>query len=247
MNDKQITLVTGAGRGIGRAIAKRLASEDRKVYLHYGRSGDEAETLRLELEQDGFEAETIQADLFDLDATTSLVKTIVEKEGRLDILVNNAGITRDGLAVRMSNDDYDDVIAVNQRAPFILMREAGKVMMRRRFGRIINIASVVGFTGNAGQINYAASKAALIAMSKSLALELASRGVTVNCIAPGYIETEMTGVLSDAVREAIFAQIPQKRAGSPEDVAAVAAFLASDAAAYITAQTISVDGGMHRG
>ncbi|HHX19279.1 MAG TPA: 3-oxoacyl-[acyl-carrier-protein] reductase [Clostridiaceae bacterium] len=247
MTDKQIVLVTGAGRGIGRAIAKRLASENRKLYLHYGQSAEGAEALRRELDVEGFEAETIRADLFDLDATTKLVKTIADKEGRFDILVNNAGITRDGLAVRMSNDDYDDVITVNQRAPFILMREAGKIMMRRRFGRIINIASVVGLTGNAGQINYAASKAALIAMSKSLAFELATRGVTVNCIAPGYIETEMTDVLSESVREAIMAQIPQKRAGSPEDIAAVAAFLASDDAAYITAQTISVDGGMLRG
>ncbi len=247
MAEKQIVLVTGASRGIGRAIAKRLASVDRKLYLHYGQSAEAAEALRRELEEKGFDAETIGTDLFDPDATAQLVKTIAEKEGRLDILVNNAGITRDGLAVRMSNDDYDDVISVNQRAPFILMREAGKIMMRRRFGRIINIASVVGLTGNAGQINYAASKAALIAMGKSLAIELATRGVTVNCIAPGYIETEMTGVLSESVRETIFAQIPQRRAGSPEDIAAVAAFLASDDAAYITAQTISVDGGMYRG
>ncbi len=246
MEEKRIVLVTGAGRGIGRAIAKRLAANNKKLYLHYSQSAEQAEALCRELTAGGFEAETIQADLADMEATKNLIDMIVEKEGRLDILVNNAGITRDQLAVRMSLDDYDDVICVNQRAPFILMREAGKSMMRKRYGRIINIASVVGLTGNFGQINYTASKAALIAMSKSLALELATRGVTVNCIAPGYIETDMTEALSETVREAIIAQIPQKRAGSPEDIAAVAAFLASDDAAYITAQTISVDGGMHR-
>lgn len=243
---KQVVLVTGAGRGIGSAIVRALASPERLIYIHYSSSGDSATALAEELAQAGKEARTIQADLADAEAAKTLVSEIVAEAGQLDILVNNAGLTRDQLTVRMSDEDYDEVIRVNQKAQFILMREAAKSMMRKRWGRIINISSVVGLKGNPGQINYAASKAAVIAMTKSLAQELGTRNVTVNCVAPGFIETEMTAVLSEAVREQYLAAIPMHRLGRPEDVAATVAFLASEEANYITAQTISVDGGMNR-
>ncbi len=246
MKDKEIVLVTGGGRGIGRALVNALASPDRLVYIHYSSSGQAAGDLADQMEKEGKAARTIQADLADPVACRALVAEIVDENGRLDILVNNAGMTRDRLAVRMSDDDYDQVIAVNQRAPFILMREAAKSMMRSRRGRIINISSVVGLTGNAGQINYAASKAALIAMTKSLAQELGSRQVTVNAVAPGFIETDMTAGLSEEIQKAYREAIPLGRFGQAEEVAALVAFLASREAAYITGQTICVDGGINR-
>jgi 3-oxoacyl-[acyl-carrier protein] reductase len=246
MKDKEIVLVTGGGRGIGRALVNALASPDRLVYIHYSSSGQAAGDLADQMEKEGKAARTIQADLADPVACKALVAEIIDESGRLDILVNNAGMTRDRLAVRMSDDDYDQVIAVNQRAPFILMREAAKSMMRSRRGRIINISSVVGLTGNAGQINYAASKAALIAMTKSLAQELGSRQVTVNAVAPGFIETDMTAGLSEEIQKAYREAIPLGRFGQAEEVAALVAFLASREAAYITGQTICVDGGINR-
>ncbi|HHU07899.1 MAG TPA: 3-oxoacyl-[acyl-carrier-protein] reductase [Clostridiaceae bacterium] len=244
--DKQVVLVTGGGRGIGSAIARALATPKRLIYIHYGTSEVAAKTLADELNSSGRPARTIAADLFDPASCQQLISDIVAQEGKLDILVNNAGITRDQLAVRMGDTDYDDVIQVNQKAPFIIMREAAKSMMRQRWGRIINISSIVGLMGNAGQINYAASKAAVIAMTKSLALELAARNVTVNCIAPGFIETDMTSELSEEIRQIYRQTIPLRRFGRPEDIAALASFLVSDEAGYITAQTISVDGGINR-
>jgi 3-oxoacyl-[acyl-carrier protein] reductase len=245
MSHKQVVLVTGAGRGIGRAIVRALASPERFIYIHYSTSEDSAKALSEELAQEGKPSRTIQADLSDSEAAKALISEIVEESGRLDILVNNAGLTRDQLTVRMSDEDYDAVIQVNQKAQFILMREAAKIMMRKRWGRIISISSIVGLKGNAGQINYAASKAAVIAMCKSLAQELATRNVTVNAVAPGFIETDMTAVLAEDVREHYLATIPMRRLGKAEDVAAAVAFLAGEEANYITGQTISVDGGMN--
>lgn len=244
--NKQVVLVTGGGRGIGSAIVRALATPQRLVYVHYGTSKDDAEALASELNSGGKPARTISADLSDSASCQKLIGGIVAETGRLDIVVNNAGITRDQLAVRMSDADYDEIIQVNQKAIFIIMREAAKSMIRQRWGRIINISSVVGLKGNAGQINYAASKAAVIAMTKSLALELAARNITVNCIAPGFIETDMTAELSDEIHQVYQQTIPLHRFGRPEDIAAMAAFLASEEANYITAQTISVDGGLNR-
>lgn len=245
MEALQIVLVTGAGRGIGRAVAKELAGPDRLVYVHYSGSEEGAASLVREMEEAGQPARMIQADLADAKACKKLISDIVESHGRLDILVNNAGITRDQLMVRMTDEDYDRVIAVNQKAVFILMREAARVMMKKRWGRIINISSVVGLKGNAGQANYAASKAAVIAMTKSLAKELGGRMVTVNAIAPGFIETDMTACLSEEVKKAYLSSIPLGRLGQAEEVGQLAAFLAGDGAAYITGQVLSVDGGLH--
>ena len=245
MSQKQVVLVTGGGRGIGRAIVRALASTERFTYIHYSSSEDSAKALSEELVQAGRPSRTIRADLSDSEAAQALIREIVSESGQLDILVNNAGLTRDQLTVRMSDEDYDAVIQVNQKAQFILMREAAKIMMRKRWGRIINISSVVGLKGNAGQINYAASKAAVIAMGKSLARELATRNVTVNSVAPGFIETDMTAVLREEVRADYLDTIPMRRPGKAEDVAAAVAFLAGEEANYITGQTISVDGGMN--
>ncbi len=246
MDQQKIVLVTGAGRGIGRAIARALAAPDRLVYIHYARSEAGAVELADQLNAEGKPARILKADLGDPEACQGLIGAVIGDCGRIDILVNNAGIACDQLLVRMTNQDYDRVIAVNQTAPFILMREAAKSMMRSRWGRIINVSSVVGLKGNAGQANYAAAKAAVIAMTKSLAMELGSRKVTVNTIAPGFIETDMTEGLPQEVKQAYLESIPLRRFGKPEEVGALAAFLASEEAAYITAQTFSVDGGLNR-
>ncbi len=243
--EKEIALVTGGGTGIGQAICEELANSNRYIYIHYGGSEEGAkETLSL-VEAKGGSGEIIQADLNQSEQISAMIQKIKDQSGRLDILVNNAGITKDGLAVRMSDDMYDAVIRVNQKAVFVAMREAGKLMMRQRKGKIINISSVVGLHGNAGQINYAAAKSAVFAMSKSLAQELATRNVTVNCVAPGYIDTAMTEELPDQVKQAIINQIPMQRTGSPQEIAYAVKFLASKEADYITGQSISVDGGMN--
>jgi len=233
-------LVTGASGGIGEAIARALYAQGAIVGLH----GTREEKLAALAEDLGERAHMFPADLSDKDAIKPLAEKVTEKFGGLDILVNNAGITRDGLFVRMSDEDWDKVIAVDLTAVFRLTREFAHAMMRRRYGRIINITSIVGVTGNAGQANYCAAKAGLIGFSKALALEIAPRNVTVNCIAPGFIETAMTEKLGDKIKEALLGKIPMKRMGEGGDIAAAAVYLASDEASYMTGQTLHINGGM---
>ena len=237
-------LVTGGSRGLGRAVCLELAKGGASVVLCY--AGNEAaaqETVR-EIEALGAKALTICCDVSDAAQVDALVKAAVETFGRIDILVNNAGITRDNLLMRMSEADFDAVISTNLKGTFLCMKAVSRLMLKQRYGRIVNLSSVVGLRGNAGQVNYAASKAGVVGMTKSLAKELASRGVTVNAVAPGFIETDMTAALTDAARAAAQGSIPMNRLGAPEDVAKAAAFLASDGAAYITGQVLAVDGGM---
>lgn len=244
MLEGKVAVVTGASRGIGRAVALELASRGAAVVINYNGSEEKAQEVKEEIERKGGHAELYQCSVSDFAACEQLFKAVTEKYGRIDILVNNAGITRDGLLMRMSEEDFDRVIDTNLKGTFNCMRFVSRQMMKQRGGRIINMSSVVGVSGNAGQTNYAASKAGVIGMTKSAARELAPRGITVNAIAPGFIATDMTEVLSDSVKEAAVAQIPLGHFGRPEDIARTAAFLASDEAAYITGQVIQVDGGM---
>ncbi len=244
MLDGKIAVVTGASRGIGRAIALELASRGAFVVVNYNGSKDRAEEVKKEIEAAGGKAEVYQCNVSDFEKCQAFIQDVIKTYGRLDILVNNAGITRDGLLMKMSETDFDSVIETNLKGTFNTIRFASRQMLKQRSGRIINMSSVVGIAGNAGQANYASSKAGVIGLTKAVARELASRGITVNAIAPGFIETEMTEVLSDAVKEASVAQIPLGRFGKPEDIAKTAAFLASDDAGYITGQVIQVDGGM---
>ena len=244
LTDK-IAVVTGASRGIGREIAKTLASKGAVVIVNYNGSAAKAEEVVKEIEAAGGRAEAMQCNVSDFEAAGEMLGAVVKKYGRVDILVNNAGITRDDLLMKMTEADFDAVMDTNLKGAFNCMQHVSRQMLKQRSGRIINMASVVGLMGNAGQANYGASKAGLIGMTKCVARELASRGITCNAVAPGFIVTEMTDVLSDAVKEAMVAQIPLKKFGSTKDVAAAVAFLASDDAAYITGQVISVDGGMH--
>ncbi|HEX8365181.1 MAG TPA: 3-oxoacyl-[acyl-carrier-protein] reductase [Allosphingosinicella sp.] len=233
-------LVTGASGGIGSAIARALAGQGARLAVS-GSNADKLEAFRQEL---GGDHVALAADLSDAEAVDGLVPRAVEALGKLDILVNNAGVTRDNLAMRMKDEEWSDVIRINLEAAFRLARAALKPMMRARHGRIVSITSVVGSTGNAGQANYAASKAGLVGMSKALALEVATRNITVNCIAPGFIQSAMTDVLPDAQKEALLARVPAGRLGAGEDIGAAAVFLASREAGYVTGQTIHVNGGM---
>jgi len=242
--DGKSALVTGASRGIGAAIALELAARGAAVAVNYAGNATAAQKVVTAIEEAGGTAVALQADVCDRQACGDLVDAVVKRFGTLDVLVNNAGITRDGLLVRMSDDDWDAVIATNLTGAFTLTRAAAKVMMKARSGSIVNISSVVGIVGNAGQANYASAKAGLIGLTKSVARELAPRSVRVNAVAPGFIETDMTAALADSVREAALAQIAMRRFGSPADVAAAVAFLASDEARYITGQVLAVDGGM---
>ena len=245
MEGRKKALVTGASRGIGRAICEKLASEGTDIVFSY-RSGEEAaaETIRL-CSKYGVEVHGIKADVSSQEECETLIKEAVDLlGGRIDILVNNAGITKDNLIGRMKDEDFDAVINANLKGTFLCMKAVSRLMMRQRYGRIVNLSSVVGLRGNAGQVNYAASKAGVVGMTKSLAKELASRGITVNAVAPGFIETDMTAAMTDAAKTATLASIPMQKLGAPEDVARAVAFLASDEAAYITGQVLAVDGGM---
>ena len=238
-------LVTGGGRGIGRAVCLELARGGASVAVNYAGSEEAArETVERCLALGAPEAFAIRADVAEEQAVAAMLAAVEERLGRIDILVNNAGITRDGLMLRMKDADWDAVLDTNLKGAFHCMRGVYQGMMRRRYGRIINISSVVGLRGNAGQANYSASKAGLIGMSKSMAKELASRGVTVNVVAPGFITTDMTAALPQAAQEALLATIPMKRLGAPEDVARAVAFFAGEESAYLTGQVLCVDGGM---
>lgn len=236
-------LVTGSTRGIGRAIAEQLAREGAFVAVS-GRSQEQADQVAADIVAAGGRAVGIAADVSVPESAEELVQTAIKEMGRLDILVNNAGVTRDNLFVRMKRDEWDTVLDVNLHGVYNCTRAAARPMMRQRFGRIITISSIVGLTGNVGQTNYAASKAAVIGFSKSLARELASRNITVNVVAPGYIKSDMTDELSDEIQETLMAQIPMGRVGEPAEVAHAVLFLASDESSYITGQTLVVDGGM---
>lgn len=238
-------LVTGGSRGIGRAVCLALAARGMRVAVNYaGNAAAAEEVVQACLQQGAPDAFAVQADVSDAEQVRALVAAVSERWGGVDVLVNNAGITRDGLMMRMSEQDFDAVLATNLKGAFACMQAVMRPMMKQRWGRIVNLSSVVGLRGNLGQANYAASKAGLIGMSKSAAKELASRGITVNCVAPGFIETDMTAVLPESVRTALLGQIPLARLGTAEEVAAAVAFLASPEAAYITGQVLCVDGGM---
>lgn len=240
----KIAVVTGASRGIGRAIALTLASKGAAVIINYNGSKDRAEEVKQKIEEAGGKASIYQCDVSDYEKCELFIQGVIKEYGRIDILVNNAGITRDGLLMKMSEADFDQVVDTNLKGAFNTIRFASRQMLKQRSGRVINMSSVVGVTGNAGQANYAASKAGVIGLTKAAARELASRGITVNAIAPGFIETDMTEVLPEKVKESSVAQIPLGKFGKPEQVAAAVAFLVSEDAGYITGQVLHVDGGM---
>ena len=240
----KVALVTGASRGIGAAIAKRLAECGALVAVNYAGSAEAAGAVVAEIVAAGGRAEAIQADVSSAEAATALIESTISSLGGLDIVVNNAGITRDGLVVRMSDDDWNAVIDTNLTGVFNVTRAGSRHLMKQRGGSIVNVTSVVGLVGNAGQANYAAAKAGVIGLTRSVAKELASRGVRVNAVAPGFIETDMTAKLPDAVREGVLKEIALRRFGSADEVACAVAFLASDEAAYITGQVLAIDGGM---
>lgn len=237
-------LVTGASRGIGREVALELARQGADVAINYSGSEAKANEVVDEIKALGRKAFAIQCDVANSESVTSMIKEVVEQFGRVDILVNNAGITRDNLLMRMKEDEWDSVINTNLKGVFLCTKAVTRQMMKQRSGRIINMASIVGVSGNAGQANYVAAKAGVIGLTKTTAKELASRGITVNAIAPGFISTDMTGELPIDVQKAMLDQIPLARFGDPKDIAAVASFLASDASKYMTGQTLHVDGGM---
>ena len=237
-------IVTGGSRGIGRAVCLELAKGGANVVLCYAGNEGAANDTVAACEALGAKALAVRCNVADAGEVKDLVDTAVKTFGRVDILVNNAGITRDGLLMTMKEEDFDAVVATNLRGTFLAMRAVARPMMRQRYGRIVNLSSVVGLRGNAGQVNYAASKAGVVGMTKSLAKELASRNVTVNAVAPGFIETDMTAAMPESAKTATLASIPMQRLGAAEDVARAVAFLVSDEAAYITGQVLAIDGGM---
>ena len=245
MLENKVALVTGAGRGIGRAISIALAKEGAEVIVNYNGSEERAKEVKQTIEENGGKASVYKCNVSDFEACETMIKDVVKEYGHLDILVNNAGITRDGLIMKMKEEDFDAVLNVNLKGTFNTIRHGARQMLKQRSGKIINISSVSGILGNAGQANYAASKAGVIGLTKTMARELGSRGITVNAIAPGIVDTEMTEVLSEELKENACKQIILGRFGKPEDIANAVVFLASDKADYITGQVISVDGGMN--
>ena len=244
MLEGKVALVTGASRGIGREIALTLAEYGADVIVNYNGSEEKAAQVKAEIEKLGRRAKMVQCSVADYEASGKMISDMLAVFGHIDILVNNAGITKDNLMIKMSEDDFDAVIDTNLKGTFNTIKHMYRAFLKQRAGRIINLSSVSGVLGNAGQANYAASKAGVIGLTKSMAKELASRNITVNAVAPGYIDTDMTQAMGDGAKEAIIAQIPLKRAGQTKDIAEMVAFLASDKASYITGQIISLDGGM---
>lgn len=244
MEEKKVALITGASRGIGKAIAKKFAKNDYNLVINYTSEKTDLNSLGEEFKEYGIDILFVKADVSKFEECEELVKKAIEKFGKIDVLINNAGITRDNLLMRMKEEDFDSVINVNLKGVFNMTKNVVPIMMKKRNGKIVNISSVVGVAGNAGQSNYSASKAGIIGFTKSMAKELASRNIYVNAVAPGFIATDMTDVLSESVKDNINAQIPLKRMGSADEVAQVVYFLASEESSYITGQVINVDGGM---
>jgi 3-oxoacyl-[acyl-carrier protein] reductase len=244
IEEGRVAIVTGGGRGIGRAVAARLAEAGANVAISYRQDDAAAEETAQRVREAGVECELFKGDVSSPESVEALFKGAGDTFGRVDILVNNAGITRDNLMMRMKEEEFDEVLRTNLKGTYLCTRAALRPMIRARWGRIVNVSSVVGLVGNAGQANYAASKAGIIGFTKSVAREVAQRRITVNAVAPGYVETELTGSLPENVKDQIRGQVPMGRFGEPEEVAEVVAFLAGEAAGYLTGQTIAVDGGM---
>ena len=244
MEEKQVVFVTGGSRGIGKAIALKYAENGYNVVINYVSENTNIDELKDEFDKYSIESLIVKADVSKVEEVESVVKQAIEKFGKIDVLVNNAGITRDTLLMRMKEEDFDKVIEINLKGTFLVTKAVTPYMMKRRNGRIVNLSSVVGVTGNAGQSNYSASKAGIIGFTKSVAKELASRDIRANAVAPGFIDTDMTNVLSDDVKANINAQIPMKRMGTAREIANVVYFLGSEESSYITGQVINIDGGM---
>lgn len=245
MLKNRVAIVTGGSRGIGRAVCQRLAAMGALVYINYVSRPEAAEVTRGLIIEAGGRAEILPFNVADAEQVQNAFKQVLAEAGSIDIVVNNAGITRDGLVARMKEDDWDAVLATNLKGSFLCAKAATKAMMKQKWGRIVNISSVIGFSGNAGQVNYAAAKAGLIGLTKSMAREFASRNITVNAVAPGYIVTEMTESMAQEVQAKILSEIPMAALGSPEDVAGAVAYLVSDDGRYLTGQTLHVNGGMY--
>ena len=244
MEERKVAFITGGSRGIGKEVALKFADNGYNIVINYVSDKTDTKGLEKEFTKRGVEALIIKADVTNTEQIENLVKEVIEKFGKIDVLVNNAGVTKDNLLMRMSEEEFDKVVEVNLKGTFIVTKAVIKYMMKKRSGSTINLSSVVGVAGNAGQANYSASKAGIIGFTKSVAKELASRNIRANAVAPGFIETDMTAVLSDSVKENIHNQIPLKRMGSAKEVANLIYFLGSDESSYITGQTINIDGGM---